>query len=140
MAKQALSKTGWISFTGLRFAKKFATREEIVRAVKGFFSRRGLNFGELKVEFRREARIIWGDTNFSPLTTTIFVGEIETLVRRGTISDPRMVLLHTLFHELDHVAWRLEGKQFDYWFPYEQRVYETHARKVADEETQLFLA
>lgn len=130
MAKHQLSKDGWINFTGLRFAMKFATREEIIQATRDFFSRRGLHFGELKMEFRRTRKPkCWvdgqksfrmGGMDENPFRVRVYV---ELHKSWGGFFE-------TLFHELDHAAWQLEGKPFDCTLPYSERAHEIRALEV----------
>lgn len=147
MSKRQLSKTGWISFTGLRFTREFATREEIIQAIRGFFERRGLEFGELKVEFCRTRRYprhqsrpkSRGEWRHIPKGLMDRMFPWRYVVRVYVeLQDSRLDFFETLFHELDHVLWKEEGKlqtNVSYW----DRPQEIRARLTGRKEVVHFL-
>lgn len=146
MSKRKLAAHGWISFTGLRFAQEFATREEIIRIVRNFFSRRGLAFGDLKVEFRmntRQGRESWNDDQPSTVWGSHHPGVVIVYLRgrwpfHDVTSQTKRSFIETLCHELDHEAWEQEGRGFDYSLPYRQRPHEIRAFSVEEEEPRRF--
>ena len=125
---------GRIDFQGLRFflekTEGRVSRKELIELICLFFRSKGLPFGRLRVEFRQtrrptsiidgEERLVWGLMHHNQNRVEIFV---NTERNPMTWKD----VIETLFHELDHVAWELEGKVFDNTVPYKDRQHEIRA-------------
>jgi len=129
VSKKHLAQRGWIIFTGLRYARKFATREELVREIRGFFERRGVtDFGKLHIDF------IWLDSAPPRLYGDYFTHDygkhawIRIFMRRKRSGKKHF--LRTLFHELDHHWWKLQGRVFTAGLPYPDKPYERRAIRV----------
>lgn len=138
---------GWIEFKGLQFAEPFMTRDELVKYIHCFFEERGLNLtsrtSPLPIRFCRERnprtvedgvemsiaglhRNSWNPDAERPLGTK----EIIVYVRRHA---SREKFVNTLFHELDHCVWALEGRTLDNSEKYWHRPHEVRARQVGSE-------
>lgn len=132
MAKRKLAKRGWISFTGLRFALKFATRDEIVESVRAFFDDRGVrNFGDLRIEFRRtKLPTALVDNQVMMILGSYGDNIIRVYVRKHF---SRAEFLNTLGHELDHKDWELSGLEFDRETRYWDRPHEVRDRQTGSE-------
>lgn len=127
MSKRKLQAKGWISFKGLRFALKFATREEIVGEIRRFFEERGVDsFGYLTVEFLRTVSpTVIDDGQKVRILGSCGSHRIRVYVR-GHFT--RSEFFNTLGHELDHEEWGISGRGFDRSVPYWERKHEVRAR------------
>lgn len=128
---------GYVEFVGLRYflaaSEGRVSRKELVKLIRQGFDSRGLKVPEgFKVEFRMTRRptseidgaicSIWGQMH--PCKDRV---EIYLLDRAG---DPESfpTIMNTIGHELDHVWWEKEGKEFDDSLPYKDRPHEIRAR------------
>ena len=145
--RQQQRQRGWVEFKGLQHAEPFMTRSELVWAIHAFFAERGLSLASrqtpLPIRFsrKRDPRVIDDGVEMSvagvhysersqrpevPLVTK----EIVVYVRQHFSRDE---FVNTLFHELDHAAWVLEGQQFDHSQRYWDRPHEIRARRSGRE-------
>ena len=133
--KRCLSE-GRVDFKGLRFfLEKTGNRlpqKELVELIRDFFDSKGLKFWTLRVEFCRDRqpsslidgkkRLVWGLMHPRRDRVQVFLNVAKSPMNWKDV-------IETLFHELDHVAWELEGKEFDDSLPYRQRPHEVRARE-----------
>jgi len=124
-----------IEFTGLRFflqkTEGKVSREELVEFIRRFFTSRGLKYGTVRVQFRmtrRPTSVI--DGKVRPIAGRMHPHEYRVEIYLGaiTFSMTPTEIMEVIAHELDHVIWEWEGREFDHSLPYYDRPYEIRAR------------
>lgn len=134
MSRKKRARQGQIEFTGLRFflqkMEGRVSRKELVEFVRRFFNSRGLEFDVLQVEFRRTQRpTSVDDGEISSICGLMHPGQNRVEIFLNTDGRPRTApaVMRTVGHELDHVAWELEGRVFDDSEPWVARPHEIRA-------------
>ncbi len=147
MSKRASQRQrGWVEFKGLRFAECFMTRKQLLETIHAFFKERGYPISSLQptllIRFSQTEKPDHpehGDNVLGWMShgwTTNFgreVKEVAVFIRKH---QNRRQFIETLFHELDHVLWMLEGKSFDDSVRYWYRLHEVRARQMGQEWAQ----
>ena len=128
MSRKQRPGVGHIEFTGLRFFLQMmggrVSRKVLVMLIRRFFTSRNLRVENLEVEFRMTQCPSGKGSNRS--VTGCMLSESRVVVYLGAITSARS-LMRTIAHELDHVAWGLQGREFDYSLPYESQPHEVRA-------------
>ena len=148
MSKRASQrKRGWVEFKGLQFAEAFMSRPELVKTIHAFFEEHGLVISSkqptLRIRFSQSRKpdhaeygdkvLGWMEPGWMQHDHSLIIVEVVVFIKKH---DSRESFVDTLFHELDHCAWVLEGRTFDNSDEYWYRPHEVRARQRGCEWSQ----
>lgn len=105
------------------------SQEELVELTRQFLDYRGVSVERLVIEF------CWGEIRHrnTVLLGLFFHGQNRVRVYLGDHRKARQAVSigGSLFHELDHVVWKAQGRSFNHSLPWPYRPHERRAQGAA---------